>query len=148
MSIYKICSQCGCANFKAQTIRNAIATATVDEEGNLIPSIASEEENPNNLTFLECENGHPIQNLGTDMVDAAPCSECSTLTPVNDLDAAGKCYTCANPRPDLLGLTESQYIRKIVELENMLKMHNATSKSGAGDIEEEVASAIDSGEAI
>lgn len=147
--IVKVCKVCGSLNFKAQTIRGAIVTAELDENGNLVPSIISEDEALSNLSFMECANcGSPINDLSTDIVDATECAECNEFVKVEELNEEGKCPGCANPRPDLQGLSQAQLIRKIIELEKKINMQKQASKSGNETITEDFEAALDSGEII
>jgi len=147
--IVKVCKVCGSLNFKAQTIREAIVTAELDENGNLVPSIISEDEVLSNLSFMECANcGNPINDLSTDIVDATECAECNEFVKVEELNEEGKCPSCANPRPDLQGLSQAQLIRKIIELEKKINMQKQASKSGNETITEDFEAALDSGEII
>lgn len=119
-----VCSHCLHDQFQIITKRNGIVKITTNEEGQDVPELISEEEVIIGTDFVACNNcHHPIAPDGSDLVLASVCSNCNGYALPDTLDENGHCSSCQVP-VELKGLTENEYIKKILELQKQLYSFN------------------------
>lgn len=116
-----VCPCCKSNQFNGYTQRVATLTVVDQEDGSSIPQIVTEDQNYVAL-FATCVScGHTIDVDGSNLAEANLCTSCGVVELLSNLDENGVCATCNAPPAELVGLTENEYIRKIIALQKQLK---------------------------
>jgi hypothetical protein len=123
------CSKCKGTVFSGTVTKSAEISIQKDEEGNLIPILESEQE-IQDINIEMCSScGVEILDPSKDLIALFICKECNNNLSLDEMsDEENLCNICSNPRQDLIGLLEADYIRKIVELERQLKEQKSEEK--------------------
>lgn len=109
---------CGGRQFNVLVKRPGV----VEFDDNNIPAIIVEATESTTIDFVSCvQCGESIVDTDTQLVEATQCNSCASYVPDTSIDDNGQCEVCANPRPDLQGLTQTDYIRRILDLEKQMK---------------------------
>ena len=129
----KHCKHCGNTQIKAKIIHPGIVE--MNEDGTF--TILKEATNKTIVEVYECM-ACKQQLAESDLVSDVICSQCGNKVDAATVDENGICADCQllNERPDLTTLSQADYIRKIVELERLLK----GSKAEEAEVKETKAS--------
>ena len=125
---------CGGNEFNVTIKTKALATFHYDEQGNLVPTI-TQDNIEESLDIESCNQcGEKIADHNTDLVEGAACSECGNAVIASTLNLDNLCDICANPRIELQGLSEYDYIKRIMNLEKELKEARTRTPQVEGEI--------------
>ena len=124
-----VCPNCKSISFNGYTRRDASITIVDAGEGNSTPQIMAEDENVTVL-FKDCAScGQIIAEGGDNLVEATACLICGEYE-ITSLLEEGVCQACNKPRPDLMGLTENDYIKRILALEREINALKGPAEEG------------------
>jgi NADH:ubiquinone oxidoreductase subunit F (NADH-binding) len=114
-----------CGGNEFEVIVKRTGTIKMEDQGGATTPVLQNESDEYEIEFKKCNTcGEEITDVATQIVEAEVCVDCRIYFPKGSLDQDGKCTTCVlPPRPDLEGLTEKDYIRRILELEKQLSKY-------------------------
>ena len=128
-----VCPICKTSNFNVKIIKTGTVELIDDGNGNTNPSITKENDDTD-IVFVSCMNCIQsgietiIEQDGSNLIKVESCKNCGDRFAEDELDENGICESCNTPREDLIGLSEKDYVRKIIFLEKEITTLKASSQ--------------------